>query len=252
MSRFARRCAGGGRDEAAAAGLAPDQPVGGQALHGVPGGHPADAELGAQVGIGRQLGARRQHRDAFAQRLLDLAVLRLVADLGQSGHRLTSRCRAYGPRPRLLRTVDRRPDRAGPRPELGGHDLDAVERGREPVAADLVADRVEQQVGRGRHSAAEDDSLRRDHVTMLAIPTPRHRPTSRARSRARGRRRALARSPLRPCGPAGLGDAIGPREGLETASVAAPARAARRGRASGGRAHRLCRHGPGRCDRRTR
>ena len=69
-------------DEAAATRLARDEPVRGQSLHGVPCRHPADPELGAQLGVGRQALAGAEGRDPLAERLLDLAVLGLVGGLG--------------------------------------------------------------------------------------------------------------------------------------------------------------------------
>ena len=55
-----RPAMGAGRvgDEAAAARLARDEPLVGQPLHRVAGGHPADPELGLELGVGRQPLAR--------------------------------------------------------------------------------------------------------------------------------------------------------------------------------------------------
>ena len=96
-------------DEAAAPRFAGDQAVLGQPVHGVPGGHPADPELGAQLGVRRQPLAGPQGRDPLAQRLLDLAVLRLVG-------RARSWCRRpVTDRSREPTVAPRRPRRRGSR-----------------------------------------------------------------------------------------------------------------------------------------
>src|SRR5262245_15251841 len=69
-------------DEAAAPGLASDEPVLGQLLHRVTGRHPADVELVDQFRVRRHPCPGLERRDARPQRTLDLAVVRLVADLG--------------------------------------------------------------------------------------------------------------------------------------------------------------------------
>ena len=78
--------------EAAAARFAADQSVGGEALHRVAGGHSADTELEAELGVGRQSFSRGEDGDPLAERLFDLAVLGSVAGVGADG--ATARGRA--------------------------------------------------------------------------------------------------------------------------------------------------------------
>ena len=212
-------------DEAAAARLAPDQPVLGEPLHRVAGGHPADPELLAQLGVGRQPLARSQRRDPFAERLLDLAVVRLVAGLD---HRATSgRVRQRGPRRRRggLGAVDRRADRAGPRPELGDDDLDlgrATSSGRGARSSARIGPSSRSR--RGRDPAADHDPVRGDDRDHVGDPDPEiaadlGEPVERAPIAGAGARdRLLGRGR-----PARGGDLVGAGERLEAAAVAAAA-----------------------------
>ena len=220
--------------EAAAAGLPVDEAVLGQALHGVPGGHPAHAELGAQLRVGRQPVARRQHRDPLAQRLLDLAIVRLVAELGHDGPGRGAGVAADLPAiapstPARSRfgPVDGRPDRPGPGAQLGRDDRHVAEGRRQDPALHLGPDRIQQQRPGRRDPAADDDPIGRDDRDHVA--------DADARGTAR-RWPALDR--LRIAGPGGrhggldrlgaarLGDPVGAGERLEAAVVPAVARRA--------------------------
>src|SRR4029079_381197 len=126
-----------------------------------------------------------------------------------------------------LRTMDRRADRAGPGPELGGDDLDALETRGEDVPPNFVADRVEQQVRGRRHTAAQDHPLwrdRRDHVGDAdpEITTDPFESGASARVTGAGALDCL----LDALRPACLGDPVRSGVGLETTAVAAAARRA--------------------------
>ncbi len=172
MRRLARRCAGGSATKLPASRLPPDQAILGEALHGVPRRHPADPELGAQLGVGRQPLAGPQRRDPLAQNPLDLAVLRLVGRSRSS--RTGGRDRGSGVPLRRLRAVDGRPDRSRPRPELGRHDLDLVEGGCPDAPPQLVRGSGP-ATDRRRRQIPPPITIRSGEttVTMFAMPIPR-------------------------------------------------------------------------------
>ena len=107
ISRLARRCAGGSRDEAAAARLPVDEALLGQALHRVPGGHPADPELGDSSASDGSRSPGPSVGDALAQRLLDPPVLRA----GRRRRSCGACCLPWQPKQAAER---RRPPRHGP------------------------------------------------------------------------------------------------------------------------------------------
>ena len=225
ISRFARRWAGGCRHEAAAARLAPDQAVLGQPLHGVPGGHPADAELGAQLGVRGQARAGPQGRDPLAQGLLDLAVVRLVAGLGHCVPHLFGRGGA-GPSPRPASAPwIAAPIAPAQVPSSAVTTVDRVERGRVDAPAQLVVDR-DPAAGRprGRDPAADDDPVRRDDDDHVGDADAEVAPDSAMPASARASpARAALDGLLGRGGPAGRRDLVGPGERLEAAAVAAAA-----------------------------
>ena len=91
--------------------------------------------------------------------------------------------------------------------------------------AHLGPDRVEQQLAGSRDPAADDDPVRGDDRDHVADPDPEVAPDAREPVE-----RPLIAGPgcrdggFDGLGPAGLGDAVGPGEGLEAAVVAAVAR----------------------------
>ena len=251
ISRLARRWAGGSATKLPRPGLAPDQAVLGEPLHRVPGRHPADPELGAQLGVGRQPLAgpqrRRSARAAPARSGGSAAGSRL-------GHGAPT-----GARPAAARSASAAsapwtaaPIAPGPRPELGRHELDLVERRRVDAPPELGPDGLEQQVAGRRDPAADHDPVGRDdrdHVgdpdaevaTDLgqALERPRVAGPGRARppprpSRSRRRRRS-GRPGRRPRG----------SRGCRSRTTARP------GRSSGGRSRRPSRRGPGGPGRRS-
>ena len=120
--------------------------------------------------------------------------------------------------------VHRRPDRPGPDPELGGDQGDRVERRRVHPQGELGPDRREQQVAAAATPPPMTTVSGESTTIMLAIPMPRYRPTRARPARARSSpalasSRPPRRSPSRTPPIAGR-----PRERLEAAVVAAPAR----------------------------
>ncbi len=156
------------RDEAAAARLARHEAVVGQLLHGVAGSHPADPELCLHRSASDGSGSPGRNPAIRSRRAC--SIRRYCGVKSGLGHAL----------PSGLRTVDRRPDRSGHRPELGRHDLDRGQVGRPHAATELGSDRLEQEVAGGRHAAADDDAVRGhddDHVGDAdAEPAARSRP----------------------------------------------------------------------------
>ena len=124
-----------------------------------------------------------------------------------------------------LGAMHSRADRSAPRPELGGHDLDPVERRSSSRGAP-----AHREWGRA-------GARRRPRCRRRSRRGPVRRSRSRWRCRCRGsgrprrvrpprasRRRAPRHGRLGGLGAAGSGDPIGASEGLEAAAVAAGAR----------------------------
>ena len=241
-------------DEAAAPRLAVDQPLLGQALDRVAGGHPADAELAAQSRVGGERVAgpedRRCARGAPARSRGSAG--------GRSGHAVIRRpvaapaLRCGGLR-RPLRSVDGGADRPGQRAQLG-------QPRRRPRRSSVIVTRraISARIGSKSRSPAAatpppmTTRSRRDHVIMLRsrsrgsgrrrrgrlgrarrLPAPRARPPRRSRSRTPPRSGRPGRRPRR-------------SRGCRSRTTARP------GRSSGGRARRPCRRGPGGRGRRSR
>ena len=120
--------------------------------------------------------------------------------------------------------MDRRPDGARPRPELGRDDLDLVDRRRQDAPPDLGSDARQKQVGGSRDPATDDDPIRRDHDDHVGDPDPEiagdpPEPLERGRFTGPCPVDGLLGGPR----PARFGDPVGPGERLEAAVVAAVA-----------------------------
>ena len=144
--------------EAAATGLAVDEAVLGQALHRVPGGHPADPELGAQLGVGWQPIAR-----CAASRSVRAVPARSGGSAAGRRRRSSAGCR--------LRAVDgrarsRRPTCPSSAVTISTSLSDVVRTRR----LDLGPDRVEQQ----RPAAAIPPPMttRSGEMTVIMLPIP--------------------------------------------------------------------------------
>jgi hypothetical protein len=123
--------------------------------------------------------------------------------------------------------VHRRPDRPGPCPQLGGHELDLVEGGGSDALSELLADRLEQEVARRGDAATDDHPIGRDDRDHVGDADPEVAPDdgqSGEGSRVAGLGGHDGR--LGRGRPAGGGDAIRPGERLETAMVPAATRRA--------------------------
>ncbi len=156
-------------DEAAAARDPDDQPLVGEPLHRVAGGHPADPELVAQLGVGGQRVAGRHVVDALAQGALDAPPLR---DGGRGGH--AGRRRLDAPSAARSAPWTAAPIAPGPDPELGRD-----QRHRRRATSSSRAARAPR--GSARTAGRRPPRRRRRSrpgpgeitVIMLAIPMPR-------------------------------------------------------------------------------
>ena len=152
-----------------------------------------------------------------------------------------------------LGAVDRRADRARPRPELGEDDLDALDRRRDDPAPQLGPDRLDDERARARPASAEDDPVGRQDRDRVREADPEvaadlGEPGDRAlvtRPRRLDRRLRGSRCRTRP--------RPGRRARTPRRSHGCRSRTTvRRGRSSGARTRRPVRGSPARSARRAR
>ena len=223
ISRLARRWAGGWATKLPRPGSRRIRPSSARRCIALTGRHPAHAELGAQLGVGRQAFAGPEGRDPLAQGPLDLAVVRFVAPSVIVSRRRPGRSRRRRSAPSPLRGSPPR----SPRPTCPSSAVTIS-----ISSSDVVWTRrrsssrigLEQQVAGRGDPAADDDPVRRDDGDHVGDADPEIAPDL---GEAVDRPDVAGAGPLDRLlgggGAAGRGDLVGPREGLEAAAVPAAA-----------------------------